>query len=225
MKQLRQISEAYALRLDTEKKGYEKMNSAKGRLYKVVDSEEDKIKKRVEELTKRNLERLNLDWSESDIKNYRNVVFLDGRNISAKYIGFHVGSANQKILIPGSFPGFPELNMGGVFFCNTLAELEHYFNPEKDEMVYFTDLRRARGKIQTSYKHKVLFQDEIFDRIDEFAKGEASREDVKKEVEEWIRKYTINYNPSRLNRYTQIGCYIILDSPLKVSLESKAQTY
>ena len=180
-------------------------------------------RERVILLSERN-RRLCQEFQPADLKNYKNLVFLDGREIPPEYVAYHVAARNQKVLVPGQLiPGVGDLSLGGVFFSTSLDDLDFYSDAENEECVYFLDLRRVvSARVQKCYAPSVLFEDGIREQMDAYNLGEGSIKGIKDKMGEWLMKYTLPFNPLKVERYKRRGYYIIADAPIKV-LESQAQ--
>jgi hypothetical protein len=172
----------------------------------------------VRALSERNLELLDNNWHEEGKIITRNSAVIDGRKIQLEYVAFHVGSPNQKILAPAYVEDKPEFTLGRVFFSTSFKDLEQYFQFGENSMVYFSDLGKVSGRVQKVYKHKTLFRDDIAEKIADYRQGKCLDKDVIDEIENWNRKYTIPFNPTRISRYKNSGDYVLLDSPVKVSI-------
>ncbi|MEM4330766.1 MAG: hypothetical protein QW273_02035 [Candidatus Pacearchaeota archaeon] len=83
-------------------------------------------------LSERNLRISNLNLYLENLENEKeNVAYIDGRKIPLEYLCFHVGKANQTLLVPTDFyyseKNKERFNLGKVFFSTTFKDLDIYF--------------------------------------------------------------------------------------------------
>lgn len=159
------------------------------------------------------------NWKEYNGNKHFNEAYFDASNIPFEFLAFHVGPANQELLLPASLDeACAHLNFGHVFFSTSLADLKFYLEQNETKMTYFVDLRKVgEARVQTCYKNRVLFQDDIVQKIEALKKNLVSAKEVKTAIDEWLIKYTIPFNPTRINRYKKRGDYVLIRSPIKIS--------
>ncbi|GEM_PF-6338092 len=159
------------------------------------------------------------NWKEYVGNKHHNETYLDACSIPFEFLAFHVGPANQELLVPASLDeACAHLNFGHVFFSTSLDDLKFYFGQDKNKMVYFADLRKVgEARVQTCYKNSVLFQDDIVRKLEAFKNALIAPEEVRNSVNNWMDKYTIPFNSARISRYKKRGDYVLIRGPIKVS--------
>lgn len=178
-----------------------------------------KVEDFILKLCAENRTRLRPDWKEPAGTDYYNTVFLEASGIPFDFLAFHVGPLNQQLLTPaGLGEACGKLNFGHVFFSTAIDDLKFYLNQDQETMTYFTDLRRVgEARVQTTYKSKVLFQDDLCKILDEHKKGRVLLEEVEEVIEDWMRKYTVPFNLERIPAYKKAGNYVLIRAPIKVN--------
>lgn len=179
----------------------------------------DSITEYLETISHTNLLRLETNNCINKDNLWYNKVYLTNKNIPFERLIFHVGSSNQTRLIPmGLSEKMPSINLGYVFFSTIVADLKYYL--EEGCSVYFADLQEiTEARVQKCYKHKVLFQDDISKKIQDYEKEKCSINEVEEVINDWKIKYTNNFNPLKVKKYKKSGDYILVAPPIKVFLE------
>ncbi|MBI4141684.1 hypothetical protein HY484_02040 [Candidatus Woesearchaeota archaeon] len=169
------------------------------------------------ELCAKNREILRQNWKSYNGTEHHNTVFLEASGIPFEFLAFHVGTPNQQLLVPSKIDdACGDLSFGHVFFSTSLEDLKFYL--DSDSMVYFADLRRiGEARAQKVYKSGVLFQDDLCRIVEEYKKGRELSAKVEEAVEDWMRKYTIPFNPERIAGYKTAGDYILIRGPILVT--------
>jgi hypothetical protein len=146
--------------------------------------------------------------------NYVNNAFLDASNFPIQNLGFHVGRAFQSNLNPREINGFTP---AGVNFSMSLGDPVHYLEDFLNEMVYFVDITSLRNsRVQTDYRSSVICKDYLNEIPEE------NKEERRKWLLEWEKKYTAPYNPAKAHDYIKRGeVYLLVGSPIKVSIENQ----
>lgn len=178
------------------------------------------VKQYIEFLEQRNLSLRDKLWREDDKSRARNEVYLTAGAIPFEYLAVHAGPKNQRILTPSNLDRDNNLfRLDSVFFSTSVSDLEYYLKEGEALMVYFADLRNVNGaRVQKCYKHQVLFHDEITDAVFDFHSGKKTEDEVKSVIQDWVIKYTVEFNPLRIKRYKTAGDYILISAPIRVSI-------
>ena len=175
-------------------------------------------------LSERNLQLMAKGWLPCAKQNHKNLAVLDARGIPFEYLAFHLGPENQSVLKSYSVVEQMDVSLGYVFFSTGFNDFEFYahtdiesFLKKKEEMVYFADLRKVtEARVQKSYPHRAMFQDAIVDKLAEYKAGRCKIKNIKSAMNDWLLKYTVLFNPSRIARIKNRKDYVLLRSPLQV---------
>ena len=95
--------------------------------------------------------------------------------------------------------------------------IEVGLSSESPEMVYFADMSKIKeGRTQVAYNHCVMFQDDILEKVAQYRRGKCGPKEVEDSMNDWIRKYTIRFNPLKIESRSRKGRYLLARAPIKV---------